>query len=128
MALFLSLALMLSQCNSNEKEELTVQVFQTDASGNKLKEMPPYNGETNSVITLDTSVSFQNITGFGGSFTESTAYLLNQLSEDKRTEILNAYFSNEGAQYSLTRTHMNSSDFSLDHYSYSPVPGDTDLV
>lgn len=128
MAAFLSLALMLSQCNSNEKEELTVQVFQTDASGNKLKEMAPYKGETNSVITLDTSVSFQNITGFGGSFTESSAYLLNQLSEDKRSEILNAYFSNEGAQYSLTRTHMNSSDFSLDHYSYSPVPGDTDLV
>ena len=125
---FLSLAFLLSQCNSSEKEVLSVQIFQSDASGNKLKEITEYAGETASSITLDTSESFQTISGFGGSFTESTAYLLNQLSDDKRSEILDAYFSNEGAQYSLTRTHMNSSDFSLDHYSYTPIAGDTNLI
>ena len=68
---------------------------------------------------------FQKITGFGGSFTESSASLLNGLSPAKRKEVIEAYFSNEGARYSLTRTHMNSCDFSLTQYSYAPVPQDT---
>ena len=33
----------------------------------------------------------------------------------------------EGAAYSMARTHMNSCDFSLAHYSYSPVAGDENL-
>ncbi|MEL6846360.1 MAG: glycosyl hydrolase family 30, partial [Bacteroidota bacterium] len=68
------------------------------------------------------------ITGIGGSFTEASAYLLNQLSEPNRRKILEAYFSDAGARYSLTRTHINSCDFSLGNYSYAPVEGDKDLV
>ena len=34
----------------------------------------------------------------------------------------------EGANYSLTRTHINSSDFSLSNYSYAPIDGDVELV
>lgn len=53
--------------------------------------------------------------------------MLNQLSEENRTTILDAYFGESGARYSLTRTHMNSSDFSLGNYSYAPVTGDVNL-
>ena len=37
-----------------------------------------------------------------GAFTESSAYNLNKLSKEKRDEVLKAYFSKEGANYSLT--------------------------
>ena len=76
---------------------------------------------------MDPTKEFQTITGFGGAFTESSAYLLNKLSKKNRDTILQAYFSKEGANYSLTRTHMNSCDFSLSHYSYSPVVDDLTL-
>ncbi|MBT8324634.1 MAG: glycosyl hydrolase family 30, partial [Winogradskyella sp.] len=78
-------------------------------------------------IELLPNEEFQTITGFGGSFTEASAYLLNQLSPEKRDEIIKAYFSEEGANYSLTRTHINSCDFSLSNYSYAPVENDVQL-
>ena len=78
-------------------------------------------------IYIDPEKRLQTITGFGGAFTESSAHLLNAISEQNRNEILEAYFGDEGARYSLCRTHMNSCDFSLDQYSYTPVENDTAL-
>ena len=60
-------------------------------------------------------------------FTEASASLLNRLGKDNRQKILEAYFGEKGARYSLTRTHINSCDFSLGQYSYAPVEGDTAL-
>jgi glucosylceramidase len=67
---------------------------------------------------------FQKITGFGGSFTEASASLLNKLGTTNRQKVIEAYFGESGAKYSLTRTHMNSCDFSLSNYSYAPVADD----
>jgi glucosylceramidase len=78
-------------------------------------------------ITLNPEEKFQTITGFGGSFTESSAHLLNQLSKKNRKRVLDAYFSEAGANYSLTRTHINSCDFSLKQYAYAMVEGDKNL-
>ncbi|WP_426432353.1 glycoside hydrolase family 30 protein [Winogradskyella sp. HB-48] len=111
-------------CN-NQPEELEVEVFETSASGNQLTQITPLavDEEIDSlpVIRILPDQKFQTITGFGGAFTESSAYLLNKLSQKNRDLILKAYFSEEGANYSLCRTHMNSCDFSLDHYSYTPT-------
>ena len=52
---------------------------------------------------------------------------MNQLVKENREQIIEAYFGESGAKYSLTRTHINSSDFSLSNYSYAPVPGDINL-
>ena len=70
---------------------------------------------------------FQTITGFGGSFTEASASLLNRLSKENRKKILDAYFSENGANYSLTRTHIASCDFSLSNYTYAKVENDLTL-
>ena len=121
-------SLLIIQCDSS-KNELAVNIVQTSAAGDKLSVMSPLkNSETSTIISIDKSQHFQTITGFGGAFTESSAFLLNQLSKEKRSEILEAYFSEEGAQYSLTRTHMNSCDFSLEHYSFASIKDDTSLV
>ncbi|WP_299050456.1 glycoside hydrolase family 30 protein [uncultured Polaribacter sp.] len=110
---------------SNNAQKLVVEVFETSAAGNKLTKILEFEPTQNaSTIEINSDTTFQTITGFGGAFTESSAYLLNQLSKKNRDTILQAYFSQEGANYSLTRTHMNSCDFSLSQYSYSPVEDD----
>ena len=118
---------MLSACTSND-DKLAVEVFETSESGNKLQKITEFStSEKNTTIKLLPAETFQTITGFGGSFTESSAYLLNKMTKEKRDEIIEAYFGESGAKYSLTRTHMNSCDFSLGHYSYAPVEGDKEL-
>lgn len=113
-------------CMNSKKETLTV--FETSQSGHQLTEISNFDsGVTPSSIQLNFERKFQTISGFGGAFTEASAHLLNQMSPEKRTEILDAYFSRNGANYSLTRTHMNSCDFSLSNYSYTSVEGDIHL-
>ena len=97
-------------------------------NGNKLTEVSEFSTSENpSKIQLNPEQIFQTITGFGGSFTESSAYLLNRLSKKNRTKILEAYFSEKGANYSLTRTHISSCDFSLNNYTYAPIADDFEL-
>lgn len=107
------------------EKKMEVTVYETSASGAKLEIRTVFNtSDSISKIQLFPEQKFQTITGIGGSFTESSASLLNKLSPAKRKEVIDAYFGNDGARYSLTRTHMNSCDFSLDHYSYAPVADD----
>lgn len=102
-----------------KKNEMNVEVFETSASGNKHKKLVDYEAIDPDVsIILKPKEKYQTITGLGGSFTESSAYLLNKLSKQNRTEIIQAYFGEKGAKYSLTRTHINSCDFSLGNYAY----------
>jgi len=113
---------------SCSQKQLSVEVFETSASGNKLKNVTEFPKADNPlIITLNPEETFQTITGFGGSFTEASASLLNRLTSENRNMILEAYFGNSGARYSLTRTHMNSCDFSLSNYSYAPIENDIKL-
>jgi glucosylceramidase len=119
--------LIMTSCNKGNKV-LEIEVFETSASGNKLAKVTEFeNLEVKASIKLMPEETFQTITGFGGAFTESSAYLLNKLSKENRKKIIDRYFSKDGAHYSLTRTHMNSCDFSLSNYSYTPVEGDKEL-
>jgi glucosylceramidase len=125
---FSTLFLILFMGCNQDNNKLQVVVYETSEAGNKLTEISEFTSlESPARIKLNPSQKFQTITGFGGSFTESSAYLLNKLSKKNRDTILQAYFSEEGANYSLTRTHMNSCDFSLSQYSYSPVEDDMEL-
>lgn len=122
------LAITMSSCN-DKPEVLKVEVFETSAAGNKLTAINDFPDVKDSVISIKLlpEQKFQSITGFGGSFTEASAYLLNNLSKAKRDTILEAYFGDDGARYSLTRTHINSCDFSLSNYSYAPIKDDKNL-
>lgn len=124
--IFFSMIVMLSNCTSEKK--LHVEVFETSANGNKLQPVQVLSerDEANTIKLLPAK-KFQTITGIGGSFTESSASLLNKLSKEKRKMVLEAYFGETGARYSLTRTHINSCDFSLSNYSYAPTEGDIEL-
>ena len=107
-----------------------VELFQTTRGGDRLEPVkasfgPAAPGARR--LTLDPSTTFQTLEGIGGSFTEASGQVLSELSSEKRDEVLRAYFSPEGAHYSLTRTHIASCDFSVKHYSYAPVPDDVAL-
>lgn len=118
--------LMMSSCSNEQK--LEVEVFETSFNGNKLTPITQFSPSENaSSIKLFPEEEFQTITGIGGSFTESSAYLLNKLSKENRNKILQAYFGDDGAKYSLTRTHISSCDFSLSNYTYAPVADDMNL-
>ncbi|UOY06642.1 glycosyl hydrolase family 30 [Muricauda sp. SCSIO 64092] len=125
--IFIALTIAMLGCKQKQ-ESLDVTVYETSAAGNKLQKV-----ETTTVAGNVTSIQllpdqeYQTITGFGGSFTESSAHLLNQLGKQNRNKVLEAYFGENGARYSLTRTHMNSCDFSLTNYSYASVDGDMEL-
>ncbi len=113
---------------TEKQNELTVEVYETSADGNKLSKISDFPSSNDEIsINLLPEEKFQSITGFGGPFTESSAYLLNKLGKENRKKIIDAYFGNDGAKYSLTRTHMNSCDFSVSNYSYAPIEGDKQL-
>ncbi len=120
-------SVILSACTTMKK--LDVEVYETSADGNKLSVVDqPATAQSAVSIQLLPQQKFQTITGIGGSFTEASAYLLNKLSKENRKKIIDAYFGPDGAKYSLTRTHINSCDFSVSNYSYAPVEEDMELA
>ncbi|TDR25942.1 glycoside hydrolase family 30 protein [Flavobacterium cheniae] len=123
---FLILVTMMNCKGVNSALEVTV--YETSESGNALKKVDQFSSTgSKSVISINPEEKFQKITGFGGSFTEASAYLLNRLSKENRKKILDAYFSESGANYSLTRTTIASCDFSLKNYTYAKVENDLAL-
>jgi glucosylceramidase len=76
-------------------------------------------------IRVDPAQRAQQMVGFGGALTESSAWVLAQLPAEKRREILRRYYDpQEGIGYTLARTHINSCDFSLNIWSLDDTPGD----
>ena len=112
---------------------VTIQIFRTVQNTNdRLTEKDPltFQAEISGLpsILVDSRHRFQTIEGFGGSFTEAAADTFYKMSPEVRAEILKAYFDlQNGNGYSLCRTHINSSDFSLGNYAYTETPGDVEL-
>ncbi|HEY5561661.1 MAG TPA: glycoside hydrolase family 30 protein [Clostridiaceae bacterium] len=80
------------------------------------------------LLKIYEDVTYQEILGFGGAFTEAASVTIDKMSDDKKKEILEAYFSLEkGIGYSFLRTHINSCDFSTENYAYDEVEGDYNL-
>ncbi|GKU26295.1 glycoside hydrolase family 30 protein [Clostridium folliculivorans] len=85
------------------------------------KDSISFNKEKSSDNTLkiDRNKKYQKIVGFGGAFTESAAYTLARMDEEKREEIVKKYFDQvDGLAYSIGRVHIHSCDFSLGNYTY----------
>jgi hypothetical protein len=78
-------------------------------------------------VTIDPASTFQSIIGFGGAFTEASAYNYFKLPVPLRDKFLEAYFGEKGIGYSVGRIHINSCDFSLGSYSFDDVDGDFEV-
>jgi glucosylceramidase len=80
-------------------------------------------------VWVHPAVRFQTLLGFGGAFTEAAAVSWQGLSEQRRNDLLCAYFDPErGHGYALCRVHMNSCDFALGNYAHAERPGDFELT
>jgi len=112
-----------------------VSVFVTDlAAKTYLSRQPsvswhggqPSEGPT---ITVDSRRRYQEVTGFGASFTDSSAWLVGtRLDSKQRNAVMRDLFSDEGIGLSFLRQPMGASDFAVDgNYSYDDMPvGQTD--
>ncbi|EDO38810.1 predicted protein [Nematostella vectensis] len=78
-------------------------------------------------LDVNSSVSYQEILGFGGAFTDAaTMNILNQ-SNSLQQKLIRSYFSPVGIEYSIGRVPMASCDFSTHEYSYDDYSGDFEL-
>src|ERR1035438_9171816 len=84
----------------------------------ELADWPQIN-EKEAYIFIDPSKTFQTVLGIGGALTDASAETFYKLPEDKRQEIMTAYFDpQQGIGYTLGRTHIHSCDFSSESYTY----------
>ncbi|NXY51832.1 GLCM Glucosylceramidase, partial [Ceuthmochares aereus] len=79
------------------------------------------------LLTVNVSVLYQRVKGFGGSLSDAAALNILALSRPAQDNLLRSYFSETGIEYNLIRLPMASSDFSVRPYSYDDVPDDYDL-
>ena len=114
----------------------SVQIYQTaEGTNDRLSSKGIFNLEENkkfpsdlAVVSIDPSVQFQTLDGFGGALTDAAAETFYKLSTEKQNEIMTAYFDPEkGIGYNFCRTHIHSCDFSSDSYTYIKE-GDKELT
>lgn len=71
------------------------------------------------IINIYDDVVYQSILGFGGAFTEASAYNYSLMDDETKKAFIKAYFDKkDGLGYNFGRTHINSCDFALDIYTY----------
>lgn len=104
-----------------------VHLWVTTKSGTyKFKEMAVDFSDkiTSTTLEVDENQAYQAIDGYGGTLTGSSAYLLMQMSADKRTETLKSLFDpTSGIGLESLRISIGSSDFSMGLYTYCDKEG-----
>jgi len=131
---FSILLILLFGCGVNSSKKLysTYEIMLTSAAGEKLAEQKKVcfqaGKATGNVIQIFPDSLKQTIEGIGSSFTESSAFVLAHLDEAKRREVMKQIYSESGANFSLSRTHIGACDFCVEgKYSYDDVKDDEDL-
>lgn len=129
-------ALVLGSCAGTEEPAggptRTREILLTSEAGDKLALMDNVTFRAGradgTVIFVDPDDIKQTIDGIGSSFTESSAFVLAHLEPDKRRDVMRQIYGDAGANFTLTRTHIGSCDFSVEgRYSYAERPDDVNL-
>lgn len=74
-------------------------------------------GEAMQLVTLYPEIEYQTFHGFGGAITEAAGYAWSKLTPENKEKVIEGYFGAEGNNYSFVRTHIDSCDFSIEHYA-----------
>lgn len=131
-SLLIIMVIIFQSCDTRKNMLSTKEILVTSESGDKIavKENVRFvrGNPEGTVIRIEPGVLKQTMDGIGSSFTESSAFVLAHLAPADRKEVMNKLFSEEGANFSLTRTHIGACDFSVKgKYSYLDKVGDTGL-
>jgi glucosylceramidase len=110
-------AVSVSETTTNQSQLLAPQAGATFASGN---------GSASQTITINPSTTYQSMTGFGASLTDSSASLV--ANSPLRNQIMTKLFDPaNGIGLDFLRQPVGASDFSLSLFSYDDMPsGQTD--
>ncbi|MEU6860980.1 RICIN domain-containing protein [Glycomyces sp. NPDC046736] len=100
-------------------------VWVTTADQSKLLARQPSvpfgSGGTGPVITVDTGTTYQTMDGFGASFTDSSAWLVqNELDQSQRDQLMQRLFGDDsGIGLSMVRQPFGASDFTANNADYT---------
>ena len=123
---FVLCTLSLCSCASGVK---TSHVWVTSEAGDKCTEKQAvtfHKGTADNAVVINLDDRRQTIDGFGASLTESSAFVLACLTPEQRKAVLEELFGESGANFSVTRTQIGASDFSVEgKYSLAEKDGDT---
>lgn len=81
-------------------------------------------------VEIDSTQIFQEIDGFGFSLTGGSAYVINQMAESKKSELLEELFLTEGDAIGISylRISLGASDLSSKPFTYNETPnGESDI-
>jgi glucosylceramidase len=108
LVLLLIYSCMMQSCNSNDALLSTEKILVTSESGNKLTEKENIRFikgvAEGTVLKVEPEATKQPIDGIGSSFTESSAFVLAHLEPSRRTEVMEAIYSETGANFSMKNT------------------------
>lgn len=110
---------------TNQKNLLTPQPSVTPVKVSREK-----NPADALVIQVDPAKTFQEMDGFGASFTDASAWLVsNVLDEQARTQLMtNLFDPSKGIGMSFLRQPMGATDFARNMYTYDDMPqGEQDM-
>jgi len=110
----------------------TSEILITSESGDKISNQANVDFQKGraegNVIVIKPENSKQTIDGIGTSFTESSAFVLAHLEPEVRKDVMQKIYGEEGANFTLTRTHIGSCDFTVEgKYSYVEQKDDINL-
>jgi glucosylceramidase len=110
-------AVSVTETTTNQSQLLAPQAGATFAPGSSSQSQ---------VITVSPSTTYQTMTGFGASFTDSSAWLVD--NSPLRSQIMTKLFDpNQGIGLDFLRQPIGASDFSQSLFSYDDLPaGQTD--
>ncbi len=75
-------------------------------------------------MSIDTDSLLQEVVGFGGTFNELGWDALQYLSQKERNQVMASLFAESGIHFTLGRTPIGASDYSMGYYSYNDVKDD----
>jgi glucosylceramidase len=85
---------------------------------------------TNAIVEVDSTKTYQTIDGFGYTLTGGSAYLINRLPASQKTSLLQELFGNSENSIGISylRVSIGASDLSAEVFSYNDMPaGQTDI-
>lgn len=109
----------------------TIKIFLTsnDTPGFNVREVKFSGAKQPGVTTINVNakVTYQKILGFGGAFTDSTGHNIKLLPEGAQKKLMEAYFADDGIEYSMQRVPLGGADFSPSFYTLDEHDNDMEL-
>ena len=126
-SIFISLLCLLTACTAKVP---STHVWLTSESGEKCSEQKAvvfHKGAASDAVVINLDEKRQTIDGFGGSLTESSAFVLACLTPEERQSVLEELYGEKGANFTVSRTQIGASDFSVEG-KYSLAEKDDDVA